>query len=421
MSKKIVFIILCLVVVTTYGQNSSVSPYSYHGIGDIRAQSTVENQSMGGLSMYTDSIHTNLKNPAAYGKLRLVNYTIAGGHSEIRMTDFTASQQTSVTSLEYIAIGIPLTPKLGIGIGVLPYTSMGYNTFSDNISARQDTIANQYGGEGGLNKVFLSAGYEITKNFHLGATVNYSFGSLEYRSVQNIAGVQYGVINTKFSQIKGFDFNYAATYTPKIKGRYTLFSSITVNTQANLVSQNEETLGSFSTITGEVIEGRDVNLDAQNLKNTELKIPTTTTLGLGFGRDKRWFLGAEYSLQGLSSFRNEFVDQNNIIYEDATTIAIGGYIVPDYASFTSYAKRVNYRFGGRYENTGMIINGKEINDYGITFGLGFPLGSGFDNINLGLTYGIRGTATANLVEESYFKVNIGLSFNDKWFQKRKIN
>ncbi|MGB5170417.1 MAG: hypothetical protein WBN69_03195 [Eudoraea sp.] len=421
MSKKIVFIILCLVVVTTYGQNSSVSPYSYHGIGDIRAQSTVENQSMGGLGMYTDSIHTNLKNPAAYGKLRLVNYTIAGGHSEIRMTDFTASQQTSVTSLEYIAIGIPLTPKLGIGIGVLPYTSMGYNTFSDNISARQDTIANQDGGEGGLNKVFLSAGYEITKNFHLGATVNYSFGSLEYRSVQNIAGVQYGVVNTKFSQIKGFDFNYAATYTPKIKGRYTLFSSITVNTQANLVSQNEETLGSFSTITGEVIEGRDVNLDAQNLKNTELKIPTTTTLGLGFGRDKRWFLGAEYSLQGLSSFRNEFVDQNNIIYEDATTIAIGGYIVPDYASFTSYAKRVNYRFGGRYENTGMIINGKEINDYGITFGLGFPLGSGFDNINLGLTYGIRGTATANLVEESYFKVNIGLSFNDKWFQKRKIN
>ncbi|MGB5355971.1 MAG: hypothetical protein WBN11_04685 [Eudoraea sp.] len=421
MSKKIVFIILCLVVVTTYGQNSSVSPYSYHGIGDIRAQSTVENQSMGGLGMYTDSIHTNLKNPAAYGKLRLVNYTIAGGHSEIRMTDFTASQQTSVTSLEYIAIGIPLTPKLGIGIGVLPYTSMGYNTFSDNISARQDTIANQYGGEGGLNKVFLSAGYEITKNFHLGATVNYSFGSLEYRSVQNIAGVQYGVVNTKFSQIKGFDFNYAATYTPKIKGRFTLFSSITVNTQANLVSQNEETLGSFSTITGEVIEGRDVNLDAQNLKNTELKIPTTTTLGLGFGRDKRWFLGAEYSLQGLSSFRNEFVDQNNIIYEDATTIAIGGYIVPDYASFTSYAKRVNYRFGGRYENTGMIINGKEINDYGITFGLGFPLGSGFDNINLGLTYGIRGTATANLVEESYFKVNIGLSFNDKWFQKRKIN
>ncbi|MGB5205470.1 MAG: hypothetical protein WBN63_14875, partial [Eudoraea sp.] len=128
-----------------------------------------------------------------------------------------------------------------------------------------------------------------------------------------------------------------------------------------------------------------------------------------------------YSLQGLSSFRNEFVDQNNIIYEDATTIAIGGYIVPDYASFTSYAKRVNYRFGGRYENTGMIINGKEINDYGITFGLGLPLGSGFDNINLGLTYGIRGTATANLVEESYFKVNIGLSFNDKWFQKRKIN
>lgn len=421
MLRKIVFTILCLVVATTYAQNSSVSPYSYHGIGDIRAQSTVENQAMGGLGMYTDSIHTNLQNPAAYGKLRLVNYTAAGGHAEVTLTDYTGTEQTSVTSLQYLALGIPLTPKMGIGFGVLPYTSVGYNVFADNVTAVQDTVVNQFGGEGGLNKVFLSAGYEITKSLHIGATVNYSFGSLEYRTVQNIAGVQYGVINSKQSQIKGFDFNYAATYSPRIMGRYTLFTSLMVNTQANLTSQNEESLGSFSTITGEEIEGRDINLEALDLKNTELKIPTITTLGLGFGRDKKWFLGAEYSLQGLSSFRNEFVDQSNIIYKDASTIAIGGYIIPDYASFTSYAKRVNYRFGARYENTGMVINAKEIKDYGITFGLGLPLGAGFDNINLGFMYGIRGTATANLVEESYFKVNIGLSFNDKWFQKRKIN
>ncbi len=421
MSKKLVFIILGLVVATINAQNSTISPYSYHGIGDIRAQTTVENQAMGGLGMYTDSIHTNLQNPAAYGKLRLVNYTAAGTHAEVKLTDYTGTEKTSVTSLSYISLSIPLSPKMGIGMGVLPYTSVGYNVFADNFTPARDTVVNQFGGEGGLNKVYLSAGYEITKSLHIGATVNYSFGSIEYRTVQNVADVQYGVINTKYSQIRGFDFNYGATYTPKIKGRYTLFTSLTVNTQANLVSDNEESIGSFSTITGEEIESRDLNLDALNLRHTELKIPTKTTMGLGFGRDKKWFLGAEYSLQGLASFTNEFIDQNNITYKDASTIAIGGYYIPDYASFTSYAKRVNYRFGARYENTGMVINEKEINDYGITFGLGFPLGSGFDNVNLGLTYGVRGTATANLVEESYFKVNIGLSFNDKWFQKRKIN
>jgi hypothetical protein len=194
-----------------------------------------------------------------------------------------------------------------------------------------------------------------------------------------------------------------------------------VNTQANLVSSNTERLGSFSLSTGEEIEVRDVNLEPSNLRNTELKIPTKTTFGLGLGRDKKWFIGAEYSLQAVSSFRNDFIDPENIAYEDANTIRVGGYFVPDYASFTSYLKRITYRAGARTSKTGLIVNDTSINDFGITFGLGLPVGGGFSNMNIGFEYGKRGTTVANLIEETYFKVSVGLSFNDKWFQKRKIN
>ena len=51
-----------------------------------------------------------------------------------------------------------------------------------------------------------------------------------------------------------------------------------------------------------------------------------------------------------------------------------------------------------------MINGKEINNFGITFGLGLPLGGSFSNINLGFELGRRGTTDADLIEESYFKV-----------------
>jgi len=423
MVKKIVLLILCLTAIASYSQsdNGTVSPYSFGGIGDFRPQTTIENQAMGGLTMYTDSIHVNLNNPAAHGKIRLVTFTAAGGHKEVKLKDFTDEESSSVTTLEYISLAFPITQKFGVGIGILPYTAVGYNVFSETTNATRDTVLNQFSGDGGLNKAFLSAGYEITKNLHVGATVNFSFGNLQYQSIQSIEGVQYGTIDIRESEISGYDFNYGATYTPRIKNKYTLFSSVTVNTQANLVSSNTERLGSFSLSTGEEIEVRDIDLEPANLRNTELKIPTITTFGLGFGRDKKWFLGAEYSFQAASSFRNDFIDPENIAYEDANTIRVGGFFIPDYASFTSYLKRITYRAGARTSKTGFIVNDTSINDFGITFGLGLPVGGGFSNMNFGFEYGKRGTTVANLIEETYFKVSVGLSFNDKWFQKRKIN
>ncbi|HBK83209.1 MAG TPA: hypothetical protein DDZ41_06370, partial [Flavobacterium sp.] len=77
--------------------------------------------------------------------------------------------------------------------------------------------------------------------------------------------------------------------------------------------------------------------------------------------------------------------------------------------------------GFRYQNTGIILNSKPINDYGITFGLGLPVGGKFSSLNFGFEYGKRGTAKNNLIEDNYFGINIGLSLNDLWFEKRKYD
>merc|ERR1712173_299370 len=143
------------------------------------------------------------------------------------------------------------------------------------------------------------------------------------------------------------------------------------------------------------------------LRNTELKIPTTTTLGLGFGEEKKWFMGAEYSFQQFSSFENRFLGQDNVTYQDAKSYALGGHFIPDYTALSGYFKRVTYRAGLRYDVTGLVVNEKEINNFGITFGLGLPLSGTitdrFSNLNIGFELGRRGTTDANLIEESYFK------------------
>jgi len=160
------------------------------------------------------------------------------------------------------------------------------------------------------------------------------------------------------------------------------------------------------------------------LEKQGLTIPTKTTLGLGIGEERKWFLGGEYSFQKLSTFSNDFVVVDTFDYQDASSFALGGYYIPDYTSFTSFFKRVTYRAGIRSVKTGMVVNDQEIDDFGITFGVGLPLASGtsgFSNINLGFEVGKRGTTDANLIKEDYFKINVGLSLNDRWFRKRKIN
>jgi hypothetical protein len=428
MIKKIVIAIVYIATIGMYAQDGTVSPYSFFGIGDLKNAGTVENQMMGGIGVYADSIHLSLKNPAAYGKLGLevmdreglVTYTAGVSNKQYQLKSFTEEQKSSITTLDYLALGFSLGKGLGMGFGIMPYSSVGYNLI-DERSNTSGSLVNVYTGEGGLTRVFYSVGYEVINDLSIGATVNFNYGTLDSERLQQIEDIQFGTFDRRSSRVNGFDFNYALNYTPVIKGRQRLHSSIRVNTQGNLVSKNERQIGSFSVANGGTIEEVEVNLAAQNLRNTELKIPTTTTFGLGYGEDFKWFVGAEYSFQGMSSFDNTFLGADNVRYEDASSYALGAFITPDYDSFTSYLKRVTYRAGVRFDKTGMLVNEVDINNFGITFGLGLPLGRSFSNLNLGFELGRRGTTRANLIEESYFKFNVGLSLNDRWFQKRKIN
>lgn len=80
MIKRFVIIVALLSTVLAAAQEGTSSPYSFYGIGLTKFAGTVENQSMGGLRLFSDSIHLNLRNPAGYGRLKLTTYTVGGSH-----------------------------------------------------------------------------------------------------------------------------------------------------------------------------------------------------------------------------------------------------------------------------------------------------------------------------------------------------
>ena len=170
-----------------------------------------------------------------------------------------------------------------------------------------------------------------------------------------------------------------------------------------------------------VVNTLDADLSGLGLAETNLTLPSRSTFGIGIGSPRKWFLGTEISHTQTSQFSNPLISIGNVKYEDATSYSLGGYFIPKYDSFRRYYKRITYRAGIYSENTGMKINGSAIDEFGISFGLGLPVGQFFSNANIGIEIGQRGTIDNNLIEEDFVNIQIGLSLNDRWFVKRKYN
>ncbi|MCG2419263.1 hypothetical protein K8089_09530 [Aequorivita sp. F47161] len=409
MFKQIVVGLFILVSGVIVAQEGTTSPYSYYGIGTLKFRGTVESRSMGGLGIFSDSIHVNLQNPASYAGLRLVNFSVGGSHKVSAQQNETNSQNTSTTTLDYISMGIPMG-KFGMGFGLIPYTSVGYNFYSDLTDGRTE-----YTGSGGLNRAYLSLGYQLTPEISLGVDTNYNFGKIENTATTQKNDVELGTRSFNRSDILGFSFNFGAMYKKMITETLELTGSVTYTPGTNFTSENYRRIATVSiTPVGIFTEDeREISV-----ADTKFTFPSQFSIGAGIGKPKHWALGVEYTNQKTSNFTNRSFDIENVTYQDASKFRLGGYYIPNYNSFGNYFQRVVYRAGARFEQTGLNVNGQDINEFGISFGVGLPVGRLFSNVNLGFEIGKRGTKDFGLIQESFFNTFLSFSLNDRWFEKR---
>jgi hypothetical protein len=409
MFRQIVVGIFILVSGVIVAQEGTTSPYSYYGIGTLKFRGTVESRSMGGLGIFSDSIHVNLQNPASYSGLQLVNFSVGGSHKVSTQKNETNSQNTSTTTLDYISMGIPMG-KFGMGFGIIPYTSVGYNFYSELPDGRTEYI-----GTGGLNKAYLSLGYQLTPELSLGVDTNYNFGKIENTATTQKNDVELGTRSFNRSDILGFSFNFGAVYKKMITENLELTGSVTYTPGTDFTSENYRRIGTVSITPVGIFTVDEREL---TVADTDFTFPSQFSIGGGIGKPKHWALGVEYTNQKTSNFTNRSFNIDNVTYQDASKFRLGGYYIPNYNSFGNYFQRVVYRGGARYEQTGLNVNGQDINEFGISFGVGLPVGRLFSNINLGFEVGKRGTKDFGLIQENFFNTFLSFSLNDRWFEKR---
>ncbi len=416
MIKKILITACLFLSFISFAQEGTASPYSFYGIGEVRFKGAVENRSMAGISILSDSIHINLQNPAGYSDLKLTAFSIGGSAITEKLKTDSQTEKARRATLDYLAVGIPIG-KLGIGFGLIPYSSVGYrikNIYEDNSQNNNKLLT----GTGGLNKVFLGFGYKIAPNLSVGADVQYNFGNIETTSLEFVTNVPVGTRELNTTNLSGVNFDIGAMYQAKIYKKLNLYTSLNFIPENTLKSKNTLALAT-------VTYDSNYNLTVVDALDTEtntvdLKFPNKLSFGAGIGENKKWLVGAEVTMQNTANLYNSY-NLNNVSFEKYSKYAIGGFFIPNYQSFTSYAKRVVYRGGLKYEKTGLVISSQSIKDVGLTLGIGLPLRGTFSKINIGFELGKKGTTASNLVQENYANLSVGLSLSDKWFEKRKYN
>jgi long-subunit fatty acid transport protein len=415
MIKKIIVVFILLISFANYAQQGTASPYSYYGIGDIRYKGALENRSMGGIGVEQDSIHLNFQNPASFAALKLTTFTVAGtfGVTKLQTTNEKANAQR--TTLDYLGIGIPIG-KFGFGFGLIPYSSVGYKIASP---ANETQNNKRLEGSGGLNKVFAGLGYKIKPNFSIGADVHYNFGKIDTKSFEYITSIPVGTLELNNATLSGVNVTIGSLYQTKLNKKLTLFSSANYTFESILKSQNSRLI---STALYNAIFELSVNDSFDLAKTTaELKLPSKLAIGLGLGEARKWMVGAEVTFREKGSLANNYNSIGDASFGNYSKYSLGGYYIPNYSSFTSYAKRITYRGGFRFEKTGLLLKSQSIDDKAITIGFGLPATGSFSNFNFGFEFGQKGTTKSGLVEENYMNFSVSMSLNDKWFERRKFN
>ena len=411
-------ILFILISFFGYSQRTSYSPYSYFGVGETNFSATVENQMMGGNTAYYDSVHQNMNNAASLSKLKFVNYSVGVDLKNTSYLSSSTNEKSTAAAINYISVAIP-TKLLSFSFGIKPKTSVGYLLENDDKSKTPPEL-NRFTGSGGVSNAFVSIGFELFKNWGFGFSSSYAFGNLNHYHTKILENIELYTRVSSESSVSGLDYNFSTVYQKTFNEKITLYSSIIYQPEANYKSRNNQIISTIDPNSSFGGDSEEIDLSAVGLKNTNIKIPNSLSFGLGLGQDKKWFLGFNYMKNDEGGYKNELMGLDNVEFKSSQTYSIGGFLLPEYNSFTNYFKTLTYRFGVRYKNGGLYVNNQQINEIGVNFGFGIPL-AGISSANLGFEFGQRGTTKASLIKEKFFSIRLGVSLNDLWFIRSMYN
>ncbi|SNS92256.1 hypothetical protein SAMN05421640_1640 [Ekhidna lutea] len=413
--KRILAGVACCFILGHLAQAQSV--YSFQGLGSLNHQGMPNNVAYGEAGIGSPTLwHINTQNPA---NLIYNTFSTFQVGLEIDRRNFTGegvSGSDTEGGLRFLGYAFPIMPgKWSSSFGILPYSSVNYNTFSEgDVEGTNGTVQqiSDNRGEGGLTNFYWSNGFRIKNKLLVGVRANYTFGSIKKTSTISLGGTDVPVSTATYEEMESYsdiNFLFGLGYRHKLSDETFFNFGATFSPKSPLNGSSELSLIRLSS-GGSELERIEVGTE-----NIKFDLPQTVGFGFSYQKLNNFTLGFDVEANSWGS-----AGSPSDLYNNSLKIAVGGEYTPDYDNVTSYWKRVKYAAGFNYHKLPYIVNNQALTDFGINFGASLPV-SGFSSLDVAVKVGQLGESTNGLIKETYFKVVIGATINDRWFIKRKYD
>lgn len=417
-SNKALFSALFIMgAVAANAQLSTNSPYTRYGLGELSDQAFAHNAAMGGIGYaLRSSEQINVMNPASYSAVDSLSFMfdIGMGLKSSNYQENGYKTNAKNASFDYLAMQFRLHPRVGFAVGFTPYSNVGYkfSRTSDIENSDDVTLTNTFYGDGGLQQIFGGIGFKILDNLSIGANVGYLYGEIDYQTLATLSNGGDQTTTYNNISINSYIANFGLQYTQKL--------SKTDKVTLGLVYGLGHDLKSTETKGIQVTDGSSYSELTEETIKDSYGIPSTFGAGLTWQHKQNLTVGADYTLQ---QFENVKYDNSTDFYKNRTRIGAGIEYMPSLYG-RNYLSRIRYRAGAYYSSSYMKLpeyDGPK--EWGVSAGFGLPLHLFQRNTVLSITgqYVRVLPSVKGMLSENRFVLKLGLTFNEHWFMKWRVN
>ena len=427
---------------------TAYSPYTMFGIGELQTIGTAQMRAMGGAGVaWRSSQMPSIANPAGYSataqKSFLFNVGMEGNFLQNRQKQYSGDAYTGISkngknsvNIHEVAVQFPLAKRLGMGISLMPYSSVGYKMSfldqSDEVAGNVGAASYTYSGDGDVTEVKFGVGWEPFKKFSIGIAAKYYWGKITHNYVSavdnNIVGngSYLSVVGKNEYDISNFKFQVGMQWDAISNDKHLLTFGTTYDYGGGLRPKVTKSM---------VLNNIYETTVSQETGVSQMQLPHSVKAGVMYQNPKIAVI-AEYEFQAWGGNEGHFEESMNnnmsVKYVDTHAAKVGFSYTPNRFDVRNYFKRISYRAGFRYSNYYQQYNGCDIQQYAVTAGFGFPLKfMGNSSVDVCLEYGVRGALNSlmnrapkiGMIRQDYFKVGVGFSLfgEDYWFVRPKYD
>lgn len=412
--------LLALLLIVVYGaanaQNTSVSPnntnspYTRYGYGQLEDPISGNSRAMGGVAYgLRDRYQINFANPASYTAVDSLTFIFDGGISlqNTNISNGVLKQNVKNSSFDYIAMQFRASRWAAVSLGLLPYSNIGYNT-----GESRDVESVAYSGEGGLHQLYIGAGFKILKNLSIGTNISYLWGDVTHTMQVSYPNVASSFLYSRVfsASVKSYKLDFGAQYTHQFGPKHEVTFGVLFSPGHDLHNEAYQ-----QTQTGNSSQGYETTAKDSVMTTA---IPTTLGLGVTYVYNKQLTVGADLMWQNWNS--TTFMNKEKAL-SDRTRIAVGAEYMPNPMG-RSYLSHIKYRIGAYYSQPYYKLHGaRAADEYGITAGFGLPVPRTRSILSLSAQYVRTDGKKSTYVDENTFRICVGVTFNERWFFKRKVD